>query len=81
MESDVAGVETRLTTAYGSAYDASISSINPQGKVILKAPIVTIYTGKGRTSPGQAGLDGINVQLLARVEANHNQGMRGYKTK
>ena len=72
---DTAVVETRLTAADGSTFDADVVyfDTSSRARVILEVSIVTIGSGTSRGSRGaRAGLDWVNAQLRAREEEKRN---------
>ena len=68
---DAAVVETRLTAADGSTFDADVVFFDPsstRARVILEVSIVKIGSDTSRGRGARAGLDGVNAQLRAREE-------------
>ena len=69
-ESPTAVVETRLTAADGSTFDADVVFFDPSSwaRVILEVSIVTIGSDTSLGRGARAGLDEVNAQLRAREE-------------
>ena len=71
---DAAVVETRLTAADGSTFDADVVffDLSSRARVILEVSIVTIGSDTSLGRGARAGLDGVNAQLRAREEDKRN---------
>jgi len=74
---DAAVVETRLTAADGSTFDADVVFFDPssRARVILEVSIVTIGSDTSLGRGARAGLDGVNAQLRAREEDKRNHSV------
>ncbi len=74
---DAAVVETRLTAADGSTFDADVDFFDPssRARVILEVSIVTIGSDTSLGRCARAGLDGVNAQLRAREEDKRNHSV------
>ena len=74
---DAAVVETRLTAADGSTFDADVVFFDPscRARVILEVSVVTIGSDTSLGRGARAGLDGVNAQLRAREEDKRNHGV------
>ena len=64
---DAAVVETRLTAADGSTFDADVVFFDPssRARVILEVSIVTIGSDTSLGRGARAGLDGVNAAASA----------------
>jgi hypothetical protein len=71
---NAAVVETRLTAADGSTFDADAVFFDPSSgaRVILEVSIVTIGSDTSLGRGARAGLDGVNAQLQAREDEKRN---------
>ena len=71
---DAAVVETRLTAADGSTFDADVVFFDPssRARVILEVSIVTIGSDTSLGRGARAGLDEVKAQLRAREEDKRN---------
>ena len=74
---DAAVVETRLTAADRSTFDADVVFFDPssRARVILEVSIVTIGSDTSLGRGARAGLDGVNAQLRAREEDKRNHSV------
>ena len=74
---DAAVVETRLTAADGSTFDADVVFSDPlsRARVILEVSIVTIGSDTSLGRGARAGLDGVDAQLRAREEDKRNHSV------
>ena len=71
---NAAVVETRLTAADGSIFDADTVFFDPTSgaRVILEVFIVAIGSDTSLGRGARAGLDGVNAQLQAREDEKRN---------
>ena len=74
---DAAVVETRLTAANRSTFDADVDFFDPssRARVILEVSIITIGSDTSLGRGAQARLDGVNAQLRARDEDKRNRSV------
>ena len=70
-------VETRLTAADGSTFDADVVFFDPssRARVILEVSIITIGSDTSLGRGARVGLDGVNAQLRAREEGKRNHSV------
>ena len=70
-------METHLTAADGSTFDADVVFFDPssRARVILEVSIVTIGSDTSLGRGARAGLDGVNAQLRAREEDKRNHSV------